>query len=173
MDVQQYADPESALSPQADGKQPPTTEQYTVNGVLDREGFNQATDAFIASWEPSDNAEVVLVDSSSGRLTRMTSEQIDAEIEFDQAKTTQEAIATEAKCRRLEATVQIPTRDRAPRRASIGIRRRTCGARRRPGGTRRVVRSSSGASDSESDSDGPGEARHVFHVAPVASGVVG
>jgi hypothetical protein len=47
------------------------------------------------------------------------------------------------------------TRDRTPRRQSIGVRRRTCTGRRRPGG--RATRSTASSGGAESDSDGPGE----------------
>ena len=75
----------------------------------------------------------------------------------DSPKFGQATIVTRQEINREMAEDARPTatRDRAPRRQSIGVRRRTCTGRRRPGG--RTARSTASSGGAESDSDGPGE----------------
>jgi hypothetical protein len=97
---------------------------------------------------------MVIMDGS-GKVNTTTSEEIDLEIELDEAPTRQAAMAAENNLQAIAAA--RTTRDRAPRRQNIGVRRRTCtGGRRRPG-ARRTARSTASSGGAESDSDGPGE----------------
>jgi hypothetical protein len=117
--------------------------------------------------------------NSSGQVTLTLAEQTDAEMEFDQATPgSADAEAAAAKIRAAEAKARAASRRatrtlcratapaRAPRRQSVGVRRRACsGGRRRPG-VRRTRASSSSGSD-------PGGGEHAEpEVGPPGHGLV-
>lgn len=93
--------------------------------------------------EEDPTCEMVVMDATPqaptfGQVTRITREEINAEIRFDHATST---------------VARPTTRDRAPRLASIGVRRRTCSGGRPAGAS-----SSRGSPDSEGE---PARGRHV------------